>query len=81
MTWHDWLNLTNLVAVSRVIVRAATARENSRGAHYRADFPDPGDLDHSAYTSVRARPDGTLGIEAVPVQFTRVRPGESLISD
>jgi fumarate reductase flavoprotein subunit len=81
MTWHDWLNLTNLVAVSRVIVRAATARENSRGAHYRADVPDPGDLDHSAYTRVRARPDGTLGIEAVPVQFTRVRPGESLISD
>ena len=43
LSWHDWLNLGSLVAVSRAIVRAAQARENSRGAHYRADFPDPGD--------------------------------------
>ena len=55
LTWHDSLNLANLIAVSRVIVRAATARENSRGAHYRSDFPDDGrprDVD------VRPRPAG-----------------------
>jgi fumarate reductase flavoprotein subunit len=79
MTWHDWLNLANLVSVSQVIVRAAQARENSRGAHFRADFPEPGDLSTSTYTRVRARSDRTLGVEAVPVQFTRVRPGQSLI--
>src|SRR5438477_7255366 len=33
LTWHDWLNLGNLVSVSKAIVRAAAARENSRGAH------------------------------------------------
>ena len=27
VTWHDWLNLTNLVDVSKVIVHAALARE------------------------------------------------------
>jgi fumarate reductase flavoprotein subunit len=79
MTWHDWLNLTNLVAVSRVIVRAAQARENSRGAHFRSDFPEPGDLDTSTFTRVRARHDGELAVDAMPVAFTRVRPGESLI--
>jgi fumarate reductase flavoprotein subunit len=79
MTWHDWLNLANLVSVSQVIVRAAQARENSRGAHFRADFPEAGDLSTSTYTRVRARSDRTLGVEAVPVQFTRVRPGQSLI--
>ncbi|HET9668731.1 MAG TPA: FAD-binding protein [Casimicrobiaceae bacterium] len=79
LTWHDWINLANLVAVSRVIVRAAQARENSRGAHFRADFPEPGDLATSTYTRVRAHADGTLGVEAVPVQFTRVRPGETLL--
>jgi len=78
MTWHDWLNLTNLVAVSRVIVRAAQARENSRGAHFRSDFPEPGDLDTSTFTRVRAADDG-LAVEALPVRFTRVRPGQSLI--
>ncbi len=79
LTWHDWLNLSNLVAVSRVIVRAAQARENSRGAHFRTDFPDPGDLDASTFTRVRLHPDGELAVEAVPVVFSHVRPGESLI--
>jgi fumarate reductase flavoprotein subunit len=79
MTWHDWLNLESHVDVSRVIVRAAQVRENSRGAHYRADFPDPGELETSAYTRVRARGDGALTVDAIPVVFTRVRPGESLI--
>jgi fumarate reductase flavoprotein subunit len=79
LTWHDWLNLSNLVAVSRVIVRAAQARENSRGAHFRADFPDAGDLDTSTFTRIRARANGDLAVDSVPVTFVRVRPGHSLI--
>jgi len=79
MAWHEWLNLVNLVEVSRVIVRAAQARENSRGAHFRADFPEPGDLANSSYTRVRGTPDGELVVGPIPVAFTRVRPGESLV--
>ena len=78
LTWHDWLNLASLVRVSRAIVRAAQARENSRGAHYRDDFPQAGDLTASTWTRVRERA-GQLDCEAVPVRFTRVRPGESLL--
>ena len=78
LTWHDWLNLQSLVATSRAIVCAATARENSRGAHYRDDFPKPGDLAASTYTRVRMR-DGAVACQAVPVRFQRVRPGESLL--
>jgi fumarate reductase flavoprotein subunit len=78
LAWHDSLNLRNLVAVSQAIVRAAAARQSSRGAHFRADFPEPGDLATSAYTRVRAR-NGRLGVESVPVRFTRVKPGESLL--
>ena len=44
LTWHDWLNLRSLTEVSRVITLAARKRENSRGAHFREDFPEPGDL-------------------------------------
>jgi fumarate reductase flavoprotein subunit len=77
LTWHDALNLANLIAVSRVIVHAATARENSRGAHYRSDFPDDGDLAASTFIRVRQR-DGRLAAEAVPVRFTRVAPGGRL---
>ena len=39
LTWHDWLNLENLIAMSKVIASAALRRENSRGAHFRTDFP------------------------------------------
>ncbi|MGQ0544899.1 MAG: L-aspartate oxidase [Betaproteobacteria bacterium] len=76
LTWHDWLNLQSLVAVSRAITAAAMARTDSRGAHYRADFPDAGSLEQSAFTSLR---NGKLTMK--PVKFTRVRPGESLLKD
>ena len=79
LSWHDWLNLGSLVEVSRAIVAAAAARRESRGAHFRADYPDTGDLAASAYTRVR-RQQGRLSVETVPVRFTRVRPGESLLA-
>jgi len=79
LAWHDWLNLRNLVAVSRAIVRAAQAREDSRGAHFRADFPRASDFTASAYTRIRKRGE-ELDCESIPVRFTRVRPGESLLA-
>ena len=78
MTWHDWLNLKSQIQVSRAITAAATAREDSRGAHFRADFPDSEDLLQSSYTRVRLV-DGNLALQARPVEFTRVAPGQSLI--
>jgi fumarate reductase flavoprotein subunit len=79
LTWHDWLNLRSLVEVSQVIARAAKARENSRGAHFRADFPAPGELASSRFTVARLN-GGTLDITSEPVRFTHVRPGETLLT-
>jgi fumarate reductase flavoprotein subunit len=80
LTWHDWLNLRSLVEISRLIAAAALRRENSRGAHFREDFPDEGDLAGSTYTLARQR-DGRLDITEEPVKFTIVRPGETLLKD
>lgn len=77
--WHDWLNLKSLVAVSRVIATAALAREDSRGAHYREDFPATDDLASSTYTVVERDGDG-LALRREAVRFTRVSPGESIIA-
>ncbi|HEX5766875.1 MAG TPA: FAD-binding protein, partial [Burkholderiales bacterium] len=74
LTWHDWLNLKSLVAVSRAIAAAAIARRDSRGAHFRADFPETGPLEQSAFTSIR---NGIVAMK--PVAFTRVAPGDTLL--
>jgi fumarate reductase flavoprotein subunit len=76
LTWHDWLNLVSLTQVSKVIATAALARRDSRGAHYRSDFPDAGPLEQSAYSSWRG---GAVTMKQVT--FTRVRPGQSLLKN
>jgi fumarate reductase flavoprotein subunit len=79
LTWHEWLNLKNLVMVSKSIRFAAMAREDSRGAHFRADHPDVRDLENSRYTCVGWQ-GGRFNIETRQVKFTRVKPGESLLT-
>jgi fumarate reductase flavoprotein subunit len=80
MTWTDRLNLENMVLVSRAILGAAQARTDSRGAHYRTDFPETSDLATSRYTLVRQK-DGQLNVDTGAVDFTIVRPGESLVQE
>jgi fumarate reductase flavoprotein subunit len=79
LSWHDWLNLSNLVSVSRAICAAAQARTDSRGAHFREDYPETGDLATSAFSRVRLAGD-RYDISWQPVSFTRVRPGQSLLA-
>jgi len=38
--WHTALDLDNLLVVSEAIARSAIARKESRGGHFRDDFPD-----------------------------------------
>jgi fumarate reductase flavoprotein subunit len=78
LTWQDWMNLRNLILVSKSVTEAAIARENSRGAHYREDFPEPGDLDTSYFTAVKLSNEQLL-IENRPVLFNRVKPGETIL--
>jgi fumarate reductase flavoprotein subunit len=79
LTWHDWLNLKSLLLVSRAIVVASEAREESRGAHWREDFPETRD-DRAglAATCVRLE-DGRVVLEWQKVDFTRLKPGETLL--
>ena len=77
-TWQDWMNLQNLILVSQSVTEAAIARENSRGAHYREDFPEPGSLEDSYYTAVHFSHQ-ELKIENRPVQFTMIKPGQTIL--
>ena len=41
--WHTALDLHNLLTVSEIVTRAAIERKESRGAHFRDDFPNKSD--------------------------------------
>jgi succinate dehydrogenase/fumarate reductase flavoprotein subunit len=40
LAWQQALDMRNLLLASELIARSALAREDSRGAHYRDDFPE-----------------------------------------
>ena len=78
LSWHDWLNLQSLIHTSEVIAKAGLSRENSRGAHFREDFPDAGPMDQSYFTVAKAGDEG-IEVSRKAVEFTIVKPGESLL--
>jgi fumarate reductase flavoprotein subunit len=72
VAWQDWLNLTNQAAVARLIVASALERRESRGAHYRSDFPSP---DVGPLFTVRVRrSNGGPTVRRAPVALTRLSP-------
>ena len=78
LSWHDWLNLQSLIHTSEVIAKAGLSRENSRGAHFREDFPDDGPM-NQAYFTVATDGDSGIEVSREAVKFTIVKPGESLL--
>jgi L-aspartate oxidase len=51
---------TNLVAVAAALVAAATARQETRGAHWREDFPDRDDEQWRGHLDITMAEDGSL---------------------
>jgi succinate dehydrogenase / fumarate reductase flavoprotein subunit/fumarate reductase flavoprotein subunit len=43
MAWNEWINLLNMLDVSRMVVHSATHRNETRGAHAREEFPEQDD--------------------------------------
>ncbi|MEP4293175.1 MAG: succinate dehydrogenase/fumarate reductase flavoprotein subunit, partial [Rhizobiaceae bacterium] len=80
LTWHDWLNMASLCDISQVITQAALTRHNSRGAHYREDFPNSGTMENSYFT-VATQSGEALSVTREDVQFTIVKPGETILPD
>ncbi|MCH7567183.1 MAG: FAD-binding protein, partial [Nitrospirae bacterium] len=67
------LELRSLVEIAETIVAGALAREESRGAHYRSDFPRRDDQNWLKHTLAYWTPDGP-SLRYAPVTITRFPP-------
>ena len=70
---QEALELENMLKVAEAIVFSALQREESRGAHYRNDFPERNDEEWLKHTLVSATPEG-LKADYKPVSITRFTP-------
>ncbi len=66
--WHTAIDLRSMLTVSLAVTYAALRRKESRGAHFRDDFPgqDPGA--GRVNIIVRRGPDGSMKIEDEPLR-------------
>jgi succinate dehydrogenase / fumarate reductase flavoprotein subunit/fumarate reductase flavoprotein subunit len=73
--WNEAINTENLSLIAEMLARSALAREESRGAHYRSDFPGQ---NVNWLKNIRMRPnaDGDFETSFTPVDFTRLTPEE-----
>jgi succinate dehydrogenase / fumarate reductase flavoprotein subunit len=68
--WHTALDLANMLTVSEAIARSAIERKESRGAHFRDDYPEKS-LEAAKFNLVVSRnADGTMRVRREPVPAT-----------
>ncbi|MFL5555255.1 MAG: fumarate reductase/succinate dehydrogenase flavoprotein subunit [Gemmatimonadaceae bacterium] len=66
--WHTALDLRNLLTVSEIVARAALERKESRGGHFRDDFPNREPNYAKFNIVIRRGPDGEMQVtrEQIP---------------
>ncbi len=73
---HEWIKafeVENLVLTAEMIARAALMREESRGAHYRRDFPETDNKNWFANIVIKQEND-RMTFKKVPVVVTILKP-------
>jgi len=70
------LELDSLLNAAEIVVTGALARQESRGAHTRLDFPKRDDVHWLQHTLAHRGPDGTPRLTYVPVTITKHQPVE-----
>ena len=66
--WHTAQDLGNLLTVSEAITRSAIERKESRGGHFRQDYPEKDPACATFNIAVRRSSGGTMAVLRVPIQ-------------
>ncbi len=75
--WMGCLELRHMVTASEMVARAALARSESRGLHYREDYPEPSP--DWLCNIVLQREGDEMRVSRVPVEFPFMRPPEQQV--
>ncbi len=65
--WHTALDLKNLLTVSEAVARAGLERKESRGAHFREDYPEKSNEFGKVNTIISQADDGAMQIRLEPL--------------
>jgi succinate dehydrogenase / fumarate reductase flavoprotein subunit len=65
--WHTALDLENLLTVSEAIAMAAAGRKESRGGHFRDDYPEKSEEFAKFNQVIRKGPAGEMVLERVTI--------------
>jgi len=65
--WHTSIDLRNLLTVAEAIARSAIERKESRGGHFREDYPDKNPEFATFNIVTRKAPDGSMEIRRLPL--------------
>ncbi|PYR73540.1 MAG: fumarate reductase/succinate dehydrogenase flavoprotein subunit [Acidobacteria bacterium] len=65
--WHAALDLRHLLTVSEAITRSALERKESRGGHFREDYPDKDPAAGTFNIVVRKNRDGGMDVVRTPI--------------
>ncbi|HPR41464.1 MAG TPA: FAD-binding protein [Candidatus Methanofastidiosa archaeon] len=71
--WLDYMELSNMLLVSRAVMTSALARKESRGAHFRRDHPKRNDSTGLVNISISLDGEG-MRVVTTPVDTTKLRP-------
>ena len=66
--WIDALEVVNMLNVAKIILKAAMFRQESRGAHFRADFPEKNDEKWLKNTLIQKTSDGQIDCRQVSIE-------------
>jgi succinate dehydrogenase / fumarate reductase flavoprotein subunit/fumarate reductase flavoprotein subunit len=74
MAWQEWLDVQSILTVAQLTCRSALARRESRGSHYRSDYPESDDSNWLCNVMVQQDSGPVPRVWQEDVDFTRLRP-------
>lgn len=75
LEWQEWMDVENLALAAEMVARSARYRTESRGAHYRQDFPERNDQAWLSNVYVKGDAD-TMEVWDEAVTFSRLDPDD-----